>query len=75
MPAVLGVDLGATNLRVALGDGRGAIAARAAEPVPATGEALAARVAAIARELAVASRSRRRRSACRGSRTATASRA
>ena len=52
MPAVLGVDLGATNLRVALGDAAGAVVARAAEPVPATGEALAARVAAIARELA-----------------------
>jgi predicted NBD/HSP70 family sugar kinase len=51
VPAVLGVDLGATNLRVALGDERGLLA-RAAEPVPPTGEALAARVAAIARELA-----------------------
>ncbi|HET8757409.1 MAG TPA: hypothetical protein VFM58_15430, partial [Solirubrobacteraceae bacterium] len=58
MPAVLGVDLGATNLRVALGetsaratDARSAVLARAAEPVPATGEALAARVAAIARAL------------------------
>jgi glucokinase len=51
VPAVLGVDLGATNLRVALGDERGLVA-RAAEPVPSTGEALAARVAAIARELA-----------------------
>ena len=48
MPAVLGVDLGATNLRVALGDERGLVA-RAAEPVPGSGEALAARVAAIAR--------------------------
>jgi predicted NBD/HSP70 family sugar kinase len=51
VPAVLGVDLGATNLRVALGDERGLLA-RAAEPVPPTGDALAARVAAIARELA-----------------------
>ena len=52
MPHVLGVDLGATNLRVALGDGRGAILARADEPVPASGEALAARVAALGRALA-----------------------
>jgi len=73
VPAVLGVDLGATNLRVALGDSavlartaeravaaRGAghagatsaVIARAAEPVPPTGEALAGRVAALARELA-----------------------
>jgi predicted NBD/HSP70 family sugar kinase len=59
VPAVLGVDLGATNLRVALGEsasvargGEIAVIARAAEPVPPTGEALAARVAAIARELA-----------------------
>jgi predicted NBD/HSP70 family sugar kinase len=51
VPAVLGVDLGATNLRVALGDERGLLA-RAAEPVPPTGAALAARVAAIAGELA-----------------------
>jgi predicted NBD/HSP70 family sugar kinase len=64
VPAVLGVDLGATNLRVALAEASGLpaadgapgppggeIAARAAEPVPPTGEALAARVAAIAREL------------------------
>ena len=51
MPSVLGVDLGATNLRVALGDGRGAIAGRVDAPVPATGEALAAVVAAAAREL------------------------
>jgi glucokinase len=50
VPAVLGVDLGATNLRVALGDGT-ELLARAAEPVPATGEMLAERVAAIAREL------------------------
>jgi glucokinase len=50
VPAVLGVDLGATNLRVALGDGT-ELLARAAEPVPATGETLAERVAAIAREL------------------------
>jgi predicted NBD/HSP70 family sugar kinase len=47
---VLGVDLGATNLRVALGDETGLLA-RAAEPVPATGAALAARVAAIAGQL------------------------
>lgn len=52
MPHLLGVDLGATNLRVALGDGRGAILARADEPVPASGEALAARVAAVGRSLA-----------------------
>jgi len=52
MPLVLGVDLGATNLRVALGEPSGAIAARATEPVPATGERLAARVAALGRELA-----------------------
>jgi predicted NBD/HSP70 family sugar kinase len=53
VPAVLGVDLGATNLRVALGEASElAVIARAAEPVPPTGEALAARVAAIARELA-----------------------
>ena len=52
MPHLLGVDLGATNLRVALGDGRGAILARADEPVPASGEALAARVAALGRALA-----------------------
>jgi predicted NBD/HSP70 family sugar kinase len=102
VPAVLGVDLGATNLRVALGEsapvrrgataggdggvapggGRGApgggggapggggvapggggapggvgaapggVIARAAEPVPATGDAFAARVAAIAQGLA-----------------------
>jgi predicted NBD/HSP70 family sugar kinase len=64
VPAVLGVDLGATNLRVALGDPSGALArgaaarladgliARASEPVPATGELLAERVAAIARDLA-----------------------
>jgi glucokinase len=51
VPSVLGVDLGATNLRVALGDGRGAITARVDEPVPATGEQLAVRVAALAREL------------------------
>jgi glucokinase len=51
VPAVLGVDLGATNLRVALGDER-ELVARAAEPVPPTGAALAARVAAIARDLA-----------------------
>ena len=47
---VLGVDLGATNLRVALGDD--AISARAVEPVPSTGEALAERVAALGRSLA-----------------------
>jgi glucokinase len=52
VPHVLGVDLGATNLRVALGDGRGAILARADEPAPASGEALAARVAALGRALA-----------------------
>ena len=51
MPSVLGVDLGATNLRVALGDDRGAIAGRIDAPVPATGEALAGAVAAAAREL------------------------
>ena len=51
MPSVLGVDLGATNLRVALGDGRGAVSGRVDAPVPTTGEALAARVAAAAREL------------------------
>jgi predicted NBD/HSP70 family sugar kinase len=55
VPAVLGVDLGATNLRVALGrsagDAAAEIVARAAEPVPPTGDALAARVAAIAGEL------------------------
>jgi predicted NBD/HSP70 family sugar kinase len=50
--AVLGVDLGATNLRVALGDDRGAIVGRVAEPVPPTGAQLAERVAAAARELA-----------------------
>jgi glucokinase len=48
VPAVLGVDVGATNLRVALGDERGVLA-RAAEPVPGTGEELARRVAAFAR--------------------------
>jgi len=48
---VLGVDLGATNLRVAVGDGQGAILARADEPVPASGEQLAARVSALGREL------------------------
>jgi len=53
VPAVLGVDLGATNLRVALGDETGLVA-RASEPVPPTGEILAARVAEIARELAAA---------------------
>jgi glucokinase len=53
VPAVLGVDLGATNLRVALGEAsENAVIARAAEPVPPTGEVLAARVAAIAGELA-----------------------
>ena len=52
MHRVLGVDLGATNLRVALGDGDGAILARADEPVPASGEELAARVAAVGRTLA-----------------------
>ena len=52
MPRVLGVDLGATNLRVALGDADGAILARADEPVPASGEELAARVAALGRALA-----------------------
>ena len=52
MPLVLGVDLGATNLRVALGEPSGAIAARATEPVPATGELLAQRVAALGRALA-----------------------
>jgi glucokinase len=51
VPSVLGVDLGATNLRVALGDGRGAIAGRVDAPVPATGEALARAVVAAAREL------------------------
>jgi glucokinase len=58
VPAVRGVDLGATNLRVALGDASGASAraqaaplARVSEPVPPTGDELAARVAAIAREL------------------------
>jgi glucokinase len=49
---VLGVDLGATNLRVALGDPSGVVAARAVEPVPATGAELAARVAALAHALA-----------------------
>jgi glucokinase len=49
---VLGVDLGATNLRVALGDPAGAIAARAVEPVPATGASLASRVAALGHALA-----------------------
>jgi predicted NBD/HSP70 family sugar kinase len=49
VPAVLGVDLGATNLRVALGDGAGGVLARVSEPVPATGDAFAARVAAFAR--------------------------
>jgi glucokinase len=53
VPSVLGVDLGATNLRVALGDSSGAIAARASEPVPASGAELAARVAALGRSLAV----------------------
>lgn len=48
MTAVLGVDLGATNLRVAVSDGSG-IVTRAAEPVPAGGDELARRVAAIAR--------------------------
>jgi len=52
VPSLLGVDLGATNLRVALGDGRGAILARADEPVSASGEELAARVAALGRALA-----------------------
>jgi glucokinase len=52
MPLVLGVDLGATNLRVAVGEPSGAIAARATEPVPASGELLAQRVAALARRLA-----------------------
>jgi glucokinase len=52
VPSVLGVDLGATNLRVALGDSSGAISARAAEPVPASGAELAARVAALGRSLA-----------------------
>jgi glucokinase len=51
VPAVLGVDLGATNLRVALGNESGVLA-RAAEHVPPTGERLAARVAALARDLA-----------------------
>jgi predicted NBD/HSP70 family sugar kinase len=46
--AVIGVDLGATNLRVAVSDS-GGIVARAAEPVPASGDELARRVAAIAR--------------------------
>jgi glucokinase len=50
VPAVLGVDLGATNLRVALGDERG-IVAREAMPVPATGAELAEHVAAAARRL------------------------
>jgi predicted NBD/HSP70 family sugar kinase len=48
---VLGIDLGATNLRVALGTPEGEIVARAAEPVPPTPAALAARVAALARGL------------------------
>ena len=52
MSHLLGVDLGATNLRVALGDGSGAILDRADEPAPASGEELAARVAALGRALA-----------------------
>jgi glucokinase len=52
VPSVLGIDLGATNLRVALGDARGAIGGRLDGPVPATAEELAARVAAAARALA-----------------------
>jgi glucokinase len=50
--SVLGVDLGATNLRVAIGDGRGTIAARVDEPVPATADELATRLAAAAHALA-----------------------
>jgi predicted NBD/HSP70 family sugar kinase len=50
--SVLGVDLGATNLRVALGDASGAIAARAGEPVPGSGAELADRVALLGRSLA-----------------------
>jgi len=50
VPWVLGVDLGATNLRVAVGDERG-IAAREDMPVPATGPELAERVADAARRL------------------------
>jgi glucokinase len=50
VPAVLAVDLGATNLRIALGDESG-IAARERMPVPATGTELAERVAAAARRL------------------------
>jgi glucokinase len=49
---VLGVDLGATNLRVALGDREGTIVARADEAVPAGGPELAAGVSALGRELA-----------------------
>ena len=48
MPYVLGVDLGATNLRVAVGTPDGAIVSRAAEPAPPTPEHLAERVAALA---------------------------
>jgi predicted NBD/HSP70 family sugar kinase len=41
---VLGVDLGATNLRVALGDPAGELLGRADAPVPATGPELARKV-------------------------------
>jgi glucokinase len=45
---VLGVDLGATNLRVALGTADGTIVRRADEPVPATADELVRRVVALA---------------------------
>ena len=54
MTYVLGVDLGATNLRVALGTPEGEIAERADGPVPATPELLVERVAALAGDADVA---------------------